>query len=478
MRQRSCPDVGDRTLADAWWSHCDRLIVSRSRHPENRASPIVRQREIALRQSLGRRECGSSESDSEGLIFRSRLVAPACSPGGSRGNCDLLIPAVAPGPVIFPALTPDWTVIGYALVLAVLCTLAVTIGPALRTWSQPLLPFLKSANKRWSRRAFEAFRRPRRAAACVLGSLLLTSAGLAYRFVRAGRRHRRRLRHARHPDGDREHRRQRHRARAATWRSSRRCVTPARPHAAGGKRARDVPGHARLAVDRFSGPPRSVQRSASSSEDPAGCAGLLQNARRAASSPAHDFRARRGRNAGHAIITRELAATLWPGESAIGKVLVGRAVRPFDRAGGHGRRRRRLLQRSGQRESTAVHLHGDQTPRRGAAGRDDLLHPPQRAGRPHCAGGRARVARGGRPRSNRRRCVARQPSRFRAGAVLDARDAAHAVRGRLAAGGGDRPVRGGRVRGTPPRCASSACASRSARPRSRSFDRCCARVSN
>ena len=42
-----------------------------------------------------------------------------------------------------PDLTPDWTVVGYTLGLALLCTIAVTIGPALRTGRQPLLPFLK-----------------------------------------------------------------------------------------------------------------------------------------------------------------------------------------------------------------------------------------------------------------------------------------------------------------------------------------------
>ncbi len=45
--------------------------------------------------------------------------------------------------MVIPDLTPDWTVVGYALGLALLCTIAVTAGPALRTRHQQLLPFLK-----------------------------------------------------------------------------------------------------------------------------------------------------------------------------------------------------------------------------------------------------------------------------------------------------------------------------------------------
>ena len=59
----------------------------------------------------------------------------------SRMVVRLLVP-VAQGEIVTPDLTPDWTVVGYALVLALFCTMAVTLGPALRTWRQQLLPFL------------------------------------------------------------------------------------------------------------------------------------------------------------------------------------------------------------------------------------------------------------------------------------------------------------------------------------------------
>ncbi len=46
-------------------------------------------------------------------------------------------------PLTLPDLTTDWTVDGYALALALLCTIAVTLGRALYTGRQQLLPFLK-----------------------------------------------------------------------------------------------------------------------------------------------------------------------------------------------------------------------------------------------------------------------------------------------------------------------------------------------
>ena len=114
------------------------------------ARAVVRQREIALRQSLGASRFRVVRSlIAEGLALSAVAWIAACLFAWwvSRAIATYLIPALAPGPVVFPALTPDWTVIGYALVLAVLCTLAVTVGPALRTWSQPLLPFLKAGEQ-------------------------------------------------------------------------------------------------------------------------------------------------------------------------------------------------------------------------------------------------------------------------------------------------------------------------------------------
>ena len=145
------------------------------------ARAVVRQREIALRQSLGASQFRVVRSMiAEGLTLSAVAWIAACLFAWwvSRAIATYLIPAVAPGPVVFPALTPDWTVIGYSLVLAVLCTLAVTIGPALRTWTQPLLPFLKAGEQ-----ALVGSRSRLSGALVVLqlafSVLLLTSAGLA-----------------------------------------------------------------------------------------------------------------------------------------------------------------------------------------------------------------------------------------------------------------------------------------------------------
>ena len=147
------------------------------------ARAVVRQREIALRQSLGASRFRVVRSlIAEGLALSAVAWIAACLFAWwvSRAIATYLIPALAPGPVVFPALTPDWTVIGYALVLAVLCTLAVTVGPALRTWSQPLLPFLKAGEQ-----ALVASRSKLSGGLVVLqlafSVLLLTSAGLAHR---------------------------------------------------------------------------------------------------------------------------------------------------------------------------------------------------------------------------------------------------------------------------------------------------------
>ncbi len=109
------------------------------------ARAAARQRELAVRQSLGAsraRVVGGLLA--EGLVLSIVAWMAACLFAWwvSRAVVPFLVPDV-PGPVPMPDLTPDWTVVGYALGLALLCTVAVTIGPALRTGRQPLLPFLK-----------------------------------------------------------------------------------------------------------------------------------------------------------------------------------------------------------------------------------------------------------------------------------------------------------------------------------------------
>ena len=148
------------------------------------ARAVVRRREVALRQSLGA---------SRGRIIRSLLAEglalslvawiAACLFAWfvSKAVVAWLLSS-APSGMTMPDLAPDWTVVGYALVLAILCTLTVTLGPALLTWRQQLLPFLKVGEQSVVRA------RSRLSQALVVlqlafSVLLLTSAGLAHRSL-------------------------------------------------------------------------------------------------------------------------------------------------------------------------------------------------------------------------------------------------------------------------------------------------------
>lgn len=109
------------------------------------ARAVARQREVALRQSLGASRARIFRGLlAEGLVLSLVAWLTAClfAWAVSRSVPALLAP-VAQGVIVTPSLTPDWTVVSYALVLALVCTIAVTLGPALRTWRQQLLPFLK-----------------------------------------------------------------------------------------------------------------------------------------------------------------------------------------------------------------------------------------------------------------------------------------------------------------------------------------------
>ncbi len=109
------------------------------------ARAAARQRELAVRQSLGASRGRVVRGLlAEGLVLSIAAWMAACLFAWwvSRAVVPFLAPDI-PGPVAMPDLTPDWTVIGYALGLALLCTIAVTVGPALRTGRQQILPFLK-----------------------------------------------------------------------------------------------------------------------------------------------------------------------------------------------------------------------------------------------------------------------------------------------------------------------------------------------
>jgi predicted permease len=148
------------------------------------ARALLRQREMAVRQSLGASRGRIVRSLlAEGLVLSAVAWVAACL--FAWWVAMAVVPFLAPenaGPSVMPDLTPDWTTVGYALGLALLCTIAVTVGPALRTRQMPLLPFLKVGDQGVVQG------RSRLTHGLVVlqlafSILLLTSAGLAYRSL-------------------------------------------------------------------------------------------------------------------------------------------------------------------------------------------------------------------------------------------------------------------------------------------------------
>lgn len=158
------------------------LIVSANVANLMLARAIVRQRETAVRQSLGA---------SRGRIVR-MLVAEgaAVSLAAWAAAClwawwlsrvlRRLLPPSRQNMLL--DITPDWQVLAYAMALAILATIAFTLAPALRTWRQPVLPWLKAGEQGIARG------RSRLSSGLVVvqlafSVLLLTSAGLAWRSL-------------------------------------------------------------------------------------------------------------------------------------------------------------------------------------------------------------------------------------------------------------------------------------------------------
>ena len=148
------------------------------------ARAVVRQREMALRQSLGASRMRIVRGQlAEGLVLSLVAWIAACLFAWcvAKVVVTVLVPA-GQAPLAMPDLTPDWTVVGYALVLALLCTIAVTLGPALQTWRQQLLPFLK-VGEQGVVPARSKLSRSLVVLQLAFSVLLLTIAGLAYRSL-------------------------------------------------------------------------------------------------------------------------------------------------------------------------------------------------------------------------------------------------------------------------------------------------------
>ncbi len=148
------------------------------------ARAVVRQRELALRQSLGASRFRVVRGLlAEGLVLSVVAWCAACLFAWWVSR--VVIRFIAPPsrePLTLPDLTPDWTVVGYALALALFCTVAVTLGPALYTGKQQLLPFLK-LGEQGVLHARSKLSRALVVLQLAFSVLLLTTAGLAYRSV-------------------------------------------------------------------------------------------------------------------------------------------------------------------------------------------------------------------------------------------------------------------------------------------------------
>ncbi len=114
------------------------------------ARAVVRQRELALRQSLGASRVRIVRAlMAEGLALSIVSWAAACATAWmlTRTMSGYLAPNSQGANIPMPDFAPDWSVLGYALVLALVCTIVCTLAPAMRAWRQPLLPPLKAGEQ-------------------------------------------------------------------------------------------------------------------------------------------------------------------------------------------------------------------------------------------------------------------------------------------------------------------------------------------
>ncbi|HTM26460.1 MAG TPA: ADOP family duplicated permease [Vicinamibacterales bacterium] len=149
------------------------------------ARAVARQREMAVRQSFG-----ASRLRVVRLVLAEGIAIATAAWGGacllawslSKALARLIAPAGETGVPFALDFTPDWKVIAYAMALAAAGTVAFTAAPAVRTWRQDLLPFLKAGEQGVVQG------RSRLASGLVVlqlafAVLLLAGAGLAYRSL-------------------------------------------------------------------------------------------------------------------------------------------------------------------------------------------------------------------------------------------------------------------------------------------------------
>jgi putative ABC transport system permease protein len=158
------------------------LVVSANVANLMLARAVARQRETAVRQSLGASRARIVRmllAEGVAVSFVAWIAAFVMAWWTSKALVRIVEPTRQQ---LLPDFTFDWVVAAYAFALAMVATLAFSTAPALRTWRQQLLPWLKAGEQGASPE------RSRLSRALVVlqlafSVLLLTSAALAHRSI-------------------------------------------------------------------------------------------------------------------------------------------------------------------------------------------------------------------------------------------------------------------------------------------------------
>jgi putative ABC transport system permease protein len=149
------------------------------------ARAVTRQREVAVRQSLGASQWRVLRMlVAEGLLISA--IATIAALAGAWWVARLVVhlfPSGGPWSAVAAMdVSPDWRVALYAVLLAMIAVVSFTVAPALRTWRVQVLPWLKAGEQG----LVQGRLRSSRVLVVVqlaLAVVLLTNAGLVYRSL-------------------------------------------------------------------------------------------------------------------------------------------------------------------------------------------------------------------------------------------------------------------------------------------------------